>query len=210
MFLTERQQAISVNPTDLIHIVKTGDTSQNVAGSSYKANISQIFELTAGCCLTAATYFHGVMSFINASGGTSFTVDGLSFTGGSGNCINDLYVNNIYPCPTNINIQPQSTGKVFFGALSGASGFTVDLVSQTSPNAARLGLNTNTPQYTFDMYSWDHRSRFLYDDKTSNLHRIVLTGGSDMVLGVGPFSNTSNGLILTIRGNNEKIGRAHV
>ena len=35
MFLTDRQQAISVNPTDLIHIVKTGDTSQgNPAGSS--------------------------------------------------------------------------------------------------------------------------------------------------------------------------------
>ncbi len=64
MFLTDRQQAVSVLPTDLIHIVKTGDTSQgNPAGSSYKAEINQIFELTAGCCLSSATFNQGTITF---------------------------------------------------------------------------------------------------------------------------------------------------
>jgi len=210
MFLTDRQQAISVNPTDLIHIVKTGDTSQgNPAGSSYKALISQIFELTAGCCLTAGTYSDGTVSFLNSTGGTSFTVSGLNFTGGSGNCINDLYVNNIFPCTSDIFIQPQSQGKVYFGSVSGASGFTVDLVSETLAPATRLGLNTNSPQYTVDFYSWDRRSRYYYDDKTSaTLHNLILSGSSDMCLSFGAFAryvNTpgGNSLSLGLRGLTE-------
>lgn len=40
--LTSRTLATGVTGTDLIHIVITADTSQNPAGSSYKANIDQI------------------------------------------------------------------------------------------------------------------------------------------------------------------------
>lgn len=200
MYLTDRTQASSVNPTDFIHIVNTASTLTNAAGDSFKAQISQIFDLTAGCCLTAGTYSNGTINFINASGGTSFQVSGLSFTGGSGSCINQLYVNNIFPCTTNINIQPQNTGKVFFGAVSGASGFTVDLV--TEPNATRLGLNTNTPQYTFDFYSYDRRSRFYYDDKSSStIHQILYSGGSNMVLAYGVFSDPSVGIAIGVRGS---------
>jgi hypothetical protein len=203
MFLTDRQQAVSVLPTDLIHIVKTGDTSQgNPAGSSYKAEINQIFELTAGCCLSSATFNQGTITFNNASGGTAFTVSGLSFTGGSGNCINNLYVNNIWPCSVNINVQPQSQGKVFFGALSGASGFTVDLVTDTTP-ATRLGLNTNTPEYTLDFYSFDRRSRLFYDDDNPtlpSLHSLTFSGNSTLSIQYGAFSQGSWGIALTARG----------
>ena len=208
MFLTDRQLAANVSPTDLIHIVKTDDTSQNPAGSSYKAYISQIFDLTAGCCLTGATYTGGTITFINATGGTAFQVFGLMFTGGSGNCVNNLYTNNIYPCTFDINIQPQSQGNVYFGKNSAASGFTVDLVTETSAVASRIGLNTNTPEYTFDFYSWDRRTRYLYDDKSnSSLHQIKFSGGSDMALSFGAFSylsaagNTSLGM--GVRGLNE-------
>ena len=38
-FLTDRTLAPNVTTNDLIHIVITGDTSQNPAGSSYKATI---------------------------------------------------------------------------------------------------------------------------------------------------------------------------
>jgi len=41
-FLTDRTLATGVTLNDLIHIVITGDTSQNPAGSSYKASIGQV------------------------------------------------------------------------------------------------------------------------------------------------------------------------
>ncbi len=36
-------QLTAITPTTLIHIVTTGDTSQNVTGSSYKAELQQLF-----------------------------------------------------------------------------------------------------------------------------------------------------------------------
>jgi hypothetical protein len=44
-FLTSRTLASGVTGEDLFHIVITGDTSQNSAGSSYKAKINQILGL---------------------------------------------------------------------------------------------------------------------------------------------------------------------
>jgi hypothetical protein len=88
-FLTDRTLATGVTPNDLIHIVITGDTSQNPAGSSYKATLGQ---------------------FINL-----FT----PFSGGSGNCITDFYVTNIYGCsPITIQNSFQSTGSTSTGLLS--------------------------------------------------------------------------------------------
>ena len=40
--LTDRSLATGVTLSDLIHIVITGDTSQNPAGSSYKAELGQL------------------------------------------------------------------------------------------------------------------------------------------------------------------------
>ena len=50
--LTSRTLATGVTGSDLIHIVITGDTSQNPAGSSYKATISQIFDSLSAHCIT--------------------------------------------------------------------------------------------------------------------------------------------------------------
>jgi hypothetical protein len=70
--LTDRTLAHSsaITPTTLIHIVYTGDPSQNLAGSSYKAELGQLAGLFSGS----------------------------TFSGGSGNCIADLYVTNIHGC----------------------------------------------------------------------------------------------------------------
>ena len=48
--LTERVLASGVTTDDLIHIVITGDTSQDPDGSSYKAKISQVFDSISGYC----------------------------------------------------------------------------------------------------------------------------------------------------------------
>jgi hypothetical protein len=48
--LTEKTlaQSSAITPTTLIHIVYTGDPSQNVAGSSYKAELNQIAYTVGG------------------------------------------------------------------------------------------------------------------------------------------------------------------
>ena len=206
MFLTQRQQASSVNPTDWIHIVNTASTITNPAGDSFKAQISQIFALSSNCCLTGGTFSNGTITFNNAAGGQAFQVLGVTFTGGSGNCINNLYVNNIHPCVLNIQVQPLSVGNVYFGANSG---FTVDLT--TDPGSTRIGLNTNTPQHTFDMYSYDGRSRYYYDEDPGGLHTVTFSGNSQLVTATGVFSEGGScGLTLNARGNSnttyDKIG----
>ena len=47
--LTKRPQSLIVSPDDIAHIVITGDTLQNPAGSLYKSSIQQIvYELLLG------------------------------------------------------------------------------------------------------------------------------------------------------------------
>jgi hypothetical protein len=88
--LTDRTLAHSsaITPTTLIHIVYTGDPSQNLAGSSYKAELGQLAGLFSGS-----------------------TFSGSTFSGGSGNCIADLYVTNIHGCsPITIYDSIKSSG----------------------------------------------------------------------------------------------------
>lgn len=50
--LTTRTLASGVTVDDLLHIVITGDTSQDPAGSSYKASIKQVFDAITGYCIS--------------------------------------------------------------------------------------------------------------------------------------------------------------
>ena len=88
--LTTRTLATGASLNDLIHIVITGDTSQSIDGSSYKASLSQLVPLFGGSPdirVTGGTANSsgGTITFTNSTGGT-FTVSGLTtpFTGGSG------------------------------------------------------------------------------------------------------------------------------
>lgn len=92
-FLTDRTFASGVSLNDLFHIVITGDTSQNPAGSSYKATIGQYISLLP------------------------------PFTGGSGNCITDFYVTNIYGCsPITIHSETNFLNTSATGILSFSQG----------------------------------------------------------------------------------------
>jgi hypothetical protein len=80
--LTDRSlaQSSAITPTTLIHIVYTGDPSQNIAGSSYKAELGQLVGLFSGgtdTLVTGGTYSDGTITFTNSSGGT-FPVTGLT------------------------------------------------------------------------------------------------------------------------------------
>jgi len=96
--LTSRTLATGVTGSDLIHIVITGDTSQNPAGSSYKATIEQVqdyisiyidsgdtFLTTTAITTSAATILSGISYYgVNYSGDVDLTLfnpsgyDGLS------------------------------------------------------------------------------------------------------------------------------------
>jgi hypothetical protein len=135
----------------------------------------------------------------------------------SGCCVNDFYVKNIHGCNTgNLFVQPLDEGNIYFGSRIAEDGFTIDLDADAAGNT-RLGLHENSPNYTFDFYSWDRRSRFFwYDDINRNnefpafkdLQYITTSGASDIatafvVYGPGAAGNTqqgSGGVALGFRG----------
>jgi hypothetical protein len=138
--LTSRTLATGASLNDLIHIVITGDTSQSIDGSSYKATLSQLVPLFGGSpdvYLTGGTAVSsgGTITFTNTTGGT-FTVSGLTtpFSGGSGNCITSFYTNNIHACSNEITVhnRVQSTGSDAQGTLSFAFGDNVEAVGNYS------------------------------------------------------------------------------
>ena len=93
-FLTDRILASGVTPNDLIHIVITGDTSQNPAGSSYKATMGQVLDLINPTTITGGTYNSatGTITFFNDNGG-SFNVTGL-VTGYTNTAVTAFTYNN--------------------------------------------------------------------------------------------------------------------
>ena len=138
--LTTRTLATGASLNDLIHIVITGDTSQSVDGSSYKASLSQLVPLFGGSpdvFTTGGTSNSsgGTITFTNSTGGT-FTVSGLTtpFTGGSGNCITSFYTENIHACVDEITVhnRVQSVGSDAQGTLSFAFGDNVEAVGNYS------------------------------------------------------------------------------
>jgi len=89
MYLTDREIYSGAGLTNLIHIVVTGDTSQNPFGSSYAIPLQQIVDLvpvtTGGTDVhvISGTYSAGTATFLNNTGGT-FNVTGFSTSGGTG------------------------------------------------------------------------------------------------------------------------------
>lgn len=124
-YLTDRSlaQSTAITPTTIIHIVTTADTTQSVYGSSYKVELQQLIPIFSGS----------------------------TFSGGSGNCITDLYTSNIHSCSP-LNINPNDEGNVYFGSNSG---ITIDLAND------RLGIGTTTPDYPIQIYG--SNSSFYYD-----------------------------------------------
>jgi hypothetical protein len=259
--LTDRTlaQASAITPTTLIHIVTTGDTSQNAAGSSYKAELGQLVGLFSGASdtlVTGGTYSDGTITFTNNSGGT-FNVSGLTepftggtvsgatiftgglsantfsassifvngvqitgdtfvtgatysagtaiftnnqgnqfnltgltepFSGGSGNCITDLYTTNIHSCSP-LNINPLDEGNVYFGSTSGV---TIDLTN------TRLGIGTSTPQFPFQIVGANNT--FFYDP-TSVGGRFNVSGNTNL-----PRYDVSIGAYLTRPATGGSVG----
>ena len=95
--------------------------------------------------ILGATDSEGMVEWIPTSG--------FEFSGGSGNCITDLYVTNVFGC---------SPIKVH------------DDIILSSTTSVKLGINT-LPTYTFEVLSQNGGSNLVYDDTTDN-QNLVLSG----------------------------------
>jgi len=117
-FLTDRTSATAVTFTDLIHIVNPNDTSQNPAGSSFKATIQQVTDLVQSVYISGGTYdaTTGTITFTNTSGGT-FTVSGF-VTGFTDTSVTSFTYNN------NTFTIGESDGSTFTATIDSVTGVT--------------------------------------------------------------------------------------
>lgn len=117
-FLTDRTLATAVTFSDLIHIVNPSDTSQNPAGSSYKATIGQVTNLVQSVIITGGTYNSstGTITFTNSSGGT-FTVSGF-VTGFTDTSVTSFTYNS------NTFTIGESDGSTFSATIDSVTGIT--------------------------------------------------------------------------------------
>jgi hypothetical protein len=117
-FLTDRTSATAVTFTDLIHIVNPNDTSQNPAGSSFKATIQPVTDLVQSVYISGGTYdaTTGTITFTNTSGGT-FTISGF-VTGFTDTSVTSFTYNN------NTFTIGESDGSTFTATIDSVTGVT--------------------------------------------------------------------------------------
>jgi hypothetical protein len=191
--LTSRALATGVTGTDLIHIVITGDTSQNPAGSSYKAEIDQVKDYLS-------TFF------VNSTGNTS------------GNCITDLYVDNLYGCsPITIHDSIQINGSGNIGVLSVAFGSGCEsigdysFVQGESSATGEYGYNSTSivsGVITLDAIYGDVTTEFntdivLDDFKYDNLYSVIYTRIGSII-----FNGTNT--VITLNDASITTTQAHI
>jgi hypothetical protein len=126
-FLTDRVLATGVTPNDLIHIVITGDTSQNPAGSSYKATMGQVLDLINPTTITGGTYnpATGTITFFDDNGG-SFNVTGL-VTGYTNTAVTAFTYNN-----ANTFTVLENDGSSYSASINVVTGMTFNGFLRTS------------------------------------------------------------------------------
>jgi hypothetical protein len=126
-FLTDRILATGVTANDLIHIVITGDTSQNPAGSSYKATMGQVLDLINPTTITGGTYNSatGTITFFDDNGG-SFNVTGL-VTGYTNTAVTAFTYNN-----ANTFMVLENDGSSYSASINVVTGMTFNGFLKTS------------------------------------------------------------------------------
>lgn len=181
--LTDLTKISGLSLTNFIHIAVPNDLSQSVNGSSYKSTIAQLID-SQGCCITSGIYTSsaGTLNFYGLTNQIEFSATGIfTFTGGSGSCINNFYLNEINPCIDNILFHPQSTNgrNTFFGSGSAVSGFTVShLINTQNIGLTKLRLNSTSTTYTnrssVEFLSYDKKTSYMfYDDLVSSSSTFV-------------------------------------
>lgn len=139
-------------------------TFYNNTGGTF--NVSGFITGFTDSFVSGGTYSSGTATFTNTTGGT-FTVTGFTnpFTGGSSNCITDLYVTNIHSCSP-LNINPSDEGNVYFGSTSA---LTIDLTNNW------VGIGTSVPSVLLDVIGTNETNYFRFDPD-ENGGRVTLSG----------------------------------
>jgi len=175
--LTSRDlaQSTAITPTTLIHIVATGDTTQSSSGSSYKAELQQLLPLFSGS----------------------------SFSGGSGNCINDFYVTNIHSCSP-LNINPLDEGNIYIGSNSG---FTYDIVNESILLKGNVNAQSDTLSLSSLITSSNNLSlkgsiKYFSHSGTTASHLYNPNTSGDSQVTVGTNLNDNKNMSLSYYGDN--------
>ena len=208
-FLTDRTLASGVTFDDLIHIVITGDTSQNPAGSSYKATIGQVTNLVGSVIITGGTYDSstGVITFTNSSGGT-FSVSGF-VTGFTDTSVTAYtYGNNTFT----ISESDGSTFSATIDSITGVTYYEATTGITTSASTLFSGFSYNGVSYSgnvdltlFSPNSLDGLKITVKDEGGyAGTYRIRLTPSSGLIDGNSYVDMNINYMSLTLvaRNNN--------
>jgi len=209
--LTDQIFASGISLNDFVHIARPTDYSQSDNGSSYKATIAQLID-SENCCLTSGIYTvsAGTIDFYGLTNQVEFSVSGITvFTGGSSNCINNFYTNNIISCNEDLFVQPNGVSgqDTFFGKDSAASGFTITHITENdgiggpNSNITKLGLNNLfiNSRSTIELYSYDKSTSIRFYDNLVSAAGFFKNFQEYIVLS---YSNTvSNSM--TLNSNNE-------
>lgn len=186
--LTDRTLASGVTLNDLIHIVITGDTSQNPAGSSYKAKVEQVAVAIGTAAFSGGTVIYPTTFANGLSANTFYATTYLNLPGSSnGNCLSDFHVSNIHSCSP-LYINPLDEGNVVFGS---SNQVYIDLSNN------RIGLN-NIPSYNIDAIG-SGGGRFIFRDSTLSGNIALLKSSSATTNNI--MSAGSNGLQITVFGD---------
>ena len=126
----------------------------------------------------------------NASGNTIFS-------GGSGNCITDLYTTNIHSCSP-LNINPLDEGNVYFGSTSGVS---IDVLN------SRIGIGTDTPEEKLHVSGGDllveNGVGTFYTDLTTTFPVVRYSGSSSVLAQIQLSNPDAAGISMGYRGLTE-------
>ena len=194
-FLTDQILATGVTLNDLIHIVITGDTSQNPAGSSYKATIGQVLSNVITGTTTNIYNSDGSLTGNRTVNQGSFDLD---FIGDENSRFQTFYTSTINPSDnggitvdvnsTNIS-HNDDTNDIFFaaGLFPGNSAMNVGVIS-TNESA---GISFNSSEVSIYHYDGVTTTRGV----RANINGIIINQQYYL-----PNADGTNGQVLTTDG----------
>jgi hypothetical protein len=178
-YLTDRALASGVTLSDLLHIVITGDTSQNLDGSSYKATIQQVGDALSGSSFNTyvfsgnADVATSTLTFLNNDGGT-FTVTNSAALFSD----NDINVTGGTYNPSNGCVTFTTNSGTTFDVCGFLTGFTDTYVTGGTYSAGTATF-TNTSGGTFDVTGFTSGdTNFANTDLTLNGNRFHNLNGN--------------------------------
>ena len=196
-FLTSRTLASGVTGEDLFHIVITGDTSQNSAGSSYKAKINQIL----GLMTSEPTVFS---SGVTAN---TVTIGGTTLLESDGLCLKKLCISDTFGTVKDVVVNDVKIGRGEGdwdkNTTVGKDSLTANTTGQYLTTMGKESLMSNTIGNDNSAFGYNAlKSNMVGNDNTS-------FGSTSLILNDGDFNTALGSKVLFTNSNgsyNTSIG----